>query len=114
MLLSRYLKILNCRLKMIYTKTTPNISYDEFFKLIVPVKSFSSLTGKPYQVLKIEGSEMSFVRNTSGVQWKMDLKEVHQAYLLLTDFKTINFKTFVKRTHSPALGLLLHLGLLVK
>ncbi|WP_312082885.1 hypothetical protein [Epilithonimonas hominis] len=42
----------------------------------------------------------------------MDLKKVHQGYLELTDFKTISFKAYVPRRYSPALGLLLTVGLL--
>ncbi len=44
----------------------------------------------------------------------MDLKDVYQAYIELTDFKTTNFKPYVPRRQSPALGLLLSLKLLKK
>ncbi len=57
---------------------------------------------------------MSFQRLSSNVIWKMDLKGVYQAYQELNDYKTINFKPYVPRTHSPALGLLIHLKLLKK
>ncbi len=97
-----------------YIKTNPNIKYLSFFNLAKEVKFFASLTGKEYEVIHIEGSKLSFVRISTNKPWKMDLNGVYQAYLELTDFKTINFKPYVKRTHSPALGLLLHLGLLVK
>lgn len=42
----------------------------------------------------------------------MNLKDVHRAYLDITDFKTINFKPYLPRTQSPALGLLIKMGLI--
>ncbi|SDM33786.1 hypothetical protein SAMN05421813_11018 [Daejeonella rubra] len=99
---------------MKYKKTQPTISYQDFYNLAKSANSFNSLTGKFYDVISINDSTMNFVRKSSGMQWKMDLKGVHQAYLELNDFKTANFKPYVPRTHSPALGLLLHLMLLVK
>ena len=97
---------------MIYKKAQPEISYPDFLNLTRSLNAFKSLRGKQYDVVAIEGSQISFIRKSSGEKWKMDLKGVHKAYLELTDFKTVNFKTYVSRTHSPALGLLLHLGLL--
>jgi len=82
--------------------------------MVLPVINFKSLTGKEYDVKLLDADEMKFVRVSTGEKWSMNLKGVHQAYLELTDFKTANFKTYVPRTHSPALGLLLHLGLLKK
>ena len=99
---------------MNYKKTQTAISYQDFFDLVSPLKTFKSLRGNPYEDLSVDGSVMSFIRKTTGQRWKMDLKGVHKAYLELTDFKTENFKPYVPRTHSPALGLLLHLGLLTK
>jgi hypothetical protein len=58
------------------------------------------------------GHTMFFERKTTGEIWNMDLKKVHQAYKELKDFKTKNFAPYVPRRHSPALGLLLHVGLL--
>ena len=98
---------------MYYKKTQPAISYQDFFNLVSSLKSFKSLRGNLYEELSIDGSVMSFVRRTTGERWKMDLKGVHKAYLELNDFKTANFKPYVPRTHSPALGLLLHLRLLI-
>lgn len=99
---------------MKYKKTQPAISYQDFYNLAKSSNSFKSLTGKFYDVISINDSTMNFVRKSSGEQWKMDLKGVHRAYLDLNDFKTANFKPYVTRTHSPALGLLLHLRLLLK
>ncbi|MEN5378776.1 hypothetical protein [Sphingobacterium kitahiroshimense] len=99
---------------MKYTKTNPTIAYEEFYKIAKPVKHFKSLTGKEYDVQSVIGDEMKFLRVSTGEIWPMDLKGVHLAYCELTDFKTVNFKSYVPRTHSPALGLLLHLGLLVR
>jgi len=99
---------------MKFNKTNPTIAYEEFYDLVRPVDQFGSLTGKKYNVLSAENHVMSFLRVSTGEKWSMNLKEVHRAYLELTDFKTVNFKPYVPRTHSPALGLLLHLGLLKK
>lgn len=99
---------------MKYKKTKPKITYQHFFYLVEPLKNFTSLTGMKYEVIGIDDSVMSFIRKSSGEKWKMNLKDVHEAYLKLTDFKTVNFKPYFPRTQSPALGLLLHLGLLTK
>jgi hypothetical protein len=63
-------------------------------------------------VKELNGNTMIFERKTTGEIWNMDLKKVHQAYKELKDFKTKNFAPYVPRRHSPALGLLLHVGLL--
>ncbi|RZJ56295.1 MAG: hypothetical protein EOO44_00055 [Flavobacterium sp.] len=42
-----------------------------------------------------------------GEEWTMDLEKVLTAYKELIDFRTENFRSYVPRTHSPALGLLL-------
>ncbi|WP_149304898.1 hypothetical protein [Pareuzebyella sediminis] len=96
-----------------YTKTKPEITFLEFLQLARPIVSFSSKTGKPYRITKLEGTILFFIRESTEKEWSMDLEGVHQAYLELEDFKTVNFKPFVPITHSPALGLLLHLKLLV-
>ncbi|MDR6734911.1 hypothetical protein [Sphingobacterium sp. 2149] len=99
---------------MKFNKTNPTIAYEEFYYLVCSVDQFGSLTGKKYNVLSTENHVMSFLRVSTGKKWSMNLKEVHRAYLELTDFKTINFKPYVPRTHSPALGLLIHLELLTR
>lgn len=95
-----------------YTKTQPHISFDNFFKIVCSVTGFKSITGKGYIVTAIEGTKMNFIREETGEPWSMDLQDVHKAYKELKDFKTINFKPYVPRKQSPALGLLLHMGLL--
>jgi len=95
-----------------YKKTEPTITYSDFLHKVKGTTYFSSLTGKAYQVTALRGDIMSFIRIETGEEWKMDLSGVHRAYLELDDFKTVNFKPYVNRTHSPALGLLLSLGLL--
>ena len=97
-----------------YKKINQDIKYSTFFELVKDIKSFRSLIGKEYEVISIDGGVMSFVRKATGRIWKMDLKGVHRAYFELNDFKTKNFRPYVPRTHSPALGLLLHVGLLKK
>lgn len=99
---------------MKYKKTNPQITFKDFFALVRNVKIFHSLMGHSYEVKSINGLVISFDRQTTGKRWGMDLAGVHKAYLELDDFKTANFKPYVPRTHSPAMGLLLHLGLLRK
>jgi hypothetical protein len=95
-----------------HKKTQPNISFVEFMKLVKPVAAFTSVGGRPYLVKELTGNTMIFERKTTGEIWDMDLKKVHQAYKELKEFKTKNFAPYVPRRHSPALGLLLHVGLL--
>ena len=97
-----------------YKKTKPEISFLEFIKLVGPVANFNSLEGEEYVVTKLQGSVIHFIRKSSGKPWDMDLRDVLRAYKELKEFKTENFRPYVPLTHSPALGLLLHLGLLLK
>lgn len=97
-----------------FIKTQPDITYLEFLELVKPLQSFRSINGRLYEVLLIEGSIIKFIRKATDKKWDMDLKGVHQAYLELSDFKTENFRPYVYRKHSPALGLLLSTGLLKK
>lgn len=97
-----------------YKKTQPDVLYIDFLKLVGPVTSFMSVEGHEYIVKKIEGSKLHFVRTSTAKEWSMDLKQVLRAYKELREFKTASFKPYVPLTHSPALGLLLHLKLLVR
>jgi len=96
---------------MEYKKTNPEIKYIDFIRLVAPLAAFNSVEGNEYVVNSISGSIMTFTRMSTGKQWTMDLKQVLKAYHELTDFKTANFKPYVPLTHSPALGLLLKVGL---
>jgi len=98
-----------------YNKSCPIISLSEFLDNSKKVKSFTSSNGRRYEVLGIENELMFFSRLDANSEkvWSMNLKEVYRAYNELEDFATINFKPFVLITHSPARGLLLHLGMLV-
>jgi hypothetical protein len=98
-----------------YQKVKPNIPLSEFLDKAKKVKSFTSSNGRRYDVQRIENEVMHFLRldAKSEKEWSMNLKEVYRAYKELDDFATVNFKPFVPITHSPARGLLLHLGMLV-
>lgn len=98
-----------------YKKVKPIISLKEFKNRVVKISSFASSTGKRYKVKSIVDNEMYFLRldAKSDLEWSMNLEEVYRAYKELDDFATINFKPYVPITHSPARGLLIHLGLLV-
>lgn len=97
-----------------FQKVKPLISLSAFLDKARNVKSFTSSNGRRYEVQRIENDEMYFLRldAKSEEEWSMDLKKVYRAYKELEDFATINFKPFVPITHSPARGLLLHLGML--
>lgn len=94
-------------------KTNPTISYDEFYNLVKPITQFKSLKGNLYSVISIEDSIITFLRESTQKQWKMNLKDVHRAYLEIKDFKTIHFKPYLPRTQSPAFGLLVKIGLVI-
>lgn len=83
--------------------------------MIKLVTSFTNSKGRLFVVVGILNNKMTFNRidASADVEWCMDLKEVYRAYYELSDFSTKNFKLYVPRTHSPARGLLLHLGLLM-
>ena len=97
-----------------FHKTKSVITLSEFLDKSSNVKSFTSSNGKRYQVELIENDIMYFLRLDAKKEkvWSMNLKEVYRAYIELEDFATINFKPYVPITHSPARGLLLHLGML--
>jgi hypothetical protein len=97
-----------------FQKIKPIIPLSEFLDKARNVKSFTSSNGRRYDVQRIENEEMFFLRldAKSEEEWSMNLKEVYRAYKELEDFATINFKPYVPITHSPARGLLLHLGML--
>ncbi|WP_312206959.1 hypothetical protein [Epilithonimonas hominis] len=92
-------------------KTNPTVKFEQFLSLVKELKAFKSKTGKVYKIISLDGSILSFLRET-GEEWKIELRKVHQAYLELQRFKTIDFKPYVPRRQSPALGLLLAVGLL--
>jgi len=97
-----------------YIKAIPIISFAQFIEQAEKVQLFTSSNGKRYSVQQIENNEMYFLRldAKAGKIWNMNLKEVYRAYKELENFATVNFKPFVPITHSPARGLLLHLGML--
>jgi hypothetical protein len=97
-----------------YQKTNPTVSISDFLERVNIVKGFTSSRGQRYKVLKIENGEMFFLRLDAkgNKEWQMNLKNVYLAYKELEDYSTINFKPYVPITHSPARGLLLHLGML--
>lgn len=100
---------------MSFTKTNSTISNEEFLKKVSDVKNFSSTSGKRYQVIKYDGQSLKFLRldgKKPDMEWNLNLLKLYQAYKELTDFSTENFRPYVPIHHSPARGLLLHLGLL--
>lgn len=97
-----------------FQKVKPIILLSEFLDKARKVRKFTSSTGRRYEVQRIENDEMFFLRldAKSEDEWSMNLKEVYKAYKQLEEFATVNFKPYVPITHSPARGLLLHLGML--
>lgn len=88
-------------------KTNPTIEFEQFLSLVKELKEFKSKTGNLYTIVSLDGYNLSFIRESTNVEWAMDLKKVHQAYIELKDFRTINFKPYLPRRQSPALGLLI-------
>lgn len=99
---------------MEYLKSNPKITFEDFFYLSQTLKKFKSLKGQEYVVKEWHQSEMLFERKSTNKVWKMDMKDVYKAYVELKSFKTSDFKPYLNRTYSPALGLLLTLELLSK
>jgi hypothetical protein len=100
---------------MLFTKSEPQITFPLFLEKCKEVKHFNSTSGKRYKVIKIDNELMRFVRldgKFPDMEWNLNLIKLHQAYTVLDDFSTSNFMPFVPRSHSPARGLLVFLGLL--
>jgi len=98
----------------VFYKTKPLITLDDFLDRAKGVTKFTSSNGRRYLVTGIDKDEMLFRRLDAkeDMEWSMNLKNVYRAYDELEDFATINFKPFVPIRHSPARGLLIHLGML--
>lgn len=93
-------------------KTNPTINFEEFISLVKGLKEFRSKTRNLYTIVSLNNHNLRFIRESTNVEWEMDLNKVHQAYLELSEFKTTGFKSYVPRKQSPALGLILSVGLL--
>lgn len=95
-----------------YTKTNPKITYTDFLQQVKQRPIFTSLTGRKYEVMGYEGNVMVLKRLSTDKIWRMDLDAVHKAYIHAEISGVKDFMPYLKRTKSPALGLLLTLGLL--
>jgi len=97
-----------------FRKVVPFITLNDFLSKASAVERFTSSHCRRYLVTGIEDDKILFRRLDAKERkgWSMNLKNVFKAYQELEDFATINFKPFVPITHSPARGLLLHLGML--
>ena len=97
----------------LYRKQLPAIPYEDFISRAGQVKKFTSSQGKRYEVDGLRNDVLFFRRmDAGGTDWDLDLKKLYEAYLVLEDFSTENFRPFVAQRHSPGRGLLLHLGLI--
>lgn len=96
-----------------YTKTNPKILYVDFLKQVKQRQDFKSLTGRDYEVIDYDGDIMVLRRLSTNKIWRMDLVAVHNAYIHAEISGVKDFMPYLKRTKSPALGLLLTLRLLV-
>ena len=100
-----------------YIKSNKIIDEKDFLQAAKKIKSFSSSSGKKYVVTDVKGDVISFKRLNSknpDEDWPLDLKRVFEAFQNLNDFRTENFMKYVPIRHSPARGLLIHLGLLIQ
>lgn len=98
----------------LYKKTEPMLTYGEFLMKAKMVSSFASSRGKRNQVEEVLNNLMFFRRLDSDPEiiWDLDLLKLYSAYDTLDNFDTLSFKPFVPIMHSPARGLLLHLGMI--
>jgi hypothetical protein len=99
---------------MQFERTAPKVTLEHFLRKAERVSHFTSSNGKRYKVVRLDNNIMTFQRLDAKKEneWDIDLRAVYQAYLELDNFDTVSFKPFVPRRHSPARGLLLHLGML--
>ncbi len=98
--------------ELMLIKTKPEKTFSEFLSMVQSITTFKSKTGKTYIVISLEASILKFVRESTQKEWKVDLKDIHKAYMELKQFRTIDFKPYVPRKQSPSLGLLITLKLL--
>ncbi len=97
----------------LYRKQLPEVAYADFIGRVATVKKFTSSQGKRYEVDGMMDEVLFFRRmDAGGTDWDIDLKKLYEAYRVLDDFSTENFRPFVAQRHSPGRGLLLHLGLI--
>lgn len=97
-------------------KLLPLISFDDFKNAAFKVKKFKSIPRlKTYEIVSIDADIIYFIRKdaNSTKLWTLDLKSIYKAYIELEDFQTLSFRKYVPVRHSPARGLLMHLGLLM-
>lgn len=94
-------------------KTIPTVQYSDFYLKVQALDSFRSITGNIYTIISLEDSILTFVRESTHRIWKVNLVDVYKAYSELTAFRTVDFKPYVPRKQSPALGLLVATQLLI-
>jgi hypothetical protein len=89
------------------------ISKDEFIKRIKNLKSFTSTNGTAsYSNLKLNGNQLSFIRDNTDKVWSLNVEEVYAVYLKEHRFNTMVLRKYLKgRVFSPSLGLLIATGL---
>lgn len=100
---------------MQYSRSNLAITVNDFIVKINQVKEFSSTSGKRYKVTSCSKDYIKFLRldgKKPDMEWSINLSKLFEAYQQLEDFSTANFKPFAPRTHSPARGLLMHIGLI--
>lgn len=102
---------------MKYIKIKTSVTKEQFLSQAQAVESFTSTNGKRYHVVSFNDGILKFLRldgKKPEMEWNMNLNRLYQAYKELDDFSTEKFREYVPIQHSPARGLLLHLGLLEK
>jgi len=89
------------------------ISKNEFINRIRLLKSFKSKTGRAsYSDLKLEVNILSFKRDNTNLNWKLNIDNAYLAYTKEDYLDTVVLKKYVTgRVYSPSLGLLMATGL---
>ncbi len=87
----------------------------DFIKRLEKIKQpVKSITGKvSYSNLGITESTMTmtFIRDNTGENWKIDLKQLYKAYLELEVIDTVVIRKYTPRVQSPACAFLIGMGL---
>lgn len=94
------------------SKSSQELSYDQFFATIGQVKAFACATGQRYQVLAITGDEIT-IKVVGNIRSRViDLRKLYTAFSTLQNFQLSHFKAFLPDSHFAARSLLIHAGLL--
>lgn len=88
------------------------VNKEQFITKIAAVKEASSITGKRYFDIKLEGNSCSGIRESTGKSFKIDLNKLYKGYLECETITISALKLYVDRVQSPSYAILKTVGLL--